>query len=245
MDRLWRKSLKRVRQASERGSGRVSASTEQSLDLEVAGSEESVSDIYSSPSDDDEERWLSVEEDSWENLSDESGPARLYSSSDESDLRSDLSSEMSSILSDKTQTVPESSATPLFPDSQVSSDEFSAAFMSLAQRHNLTYSSLTDILKLLLIVLPAPSNVPSSATTLMNKFANFKKETMIQHFCSCCTEPLMPGSMCTKSGCTGELEQHSVFVQIPLHMQLKDRFEGTTMLCSVFSKQLLFGVTVN
>lgn len=51
--------------------------------------------------------------------------------------------------------VPQSSAVPLFPESQVTTDDFNVAFMSVLQRHNLTYASQTDILKLLSIVLPA------------------------------------------------------------------------------------------
>ena len=51
------------------------------------------------------------------------------SSSDESDLRSDLSSEMSSILSDNTQTVPESSATQILESAVMNSVQH----LSLAQ----------------------------------------------------------------------------------------------------------------
>lgn len=47
--------------------------------------------------------------------------------------------------------------TPLFPGSRISSADFNIAFMSLAQRHNLTYSSQTDILKFLSIILPSPN----------------------------------------------------------------------------------------
>lgn len=65
--------------------------------------------------------------------------------------------------SDDESEVPQSSAVPLFPESRDTTDEFNVAFMSVLRWHNLTYASQTDILKLLLIVLPAPSHVPSSA----------------------------------------------------------------------------------
>ena len=86
-----------------------------------------------------------------------------------------------------------SEGVPLFPESRVTSEEFRLAFLSLTQRHNLTYASQTDILKLLTIVLPAPSDVPSSASMLTSKLVRYKTETKIQRFCGCCTCPLDPG----------------------------------------------------
>ena len=51
---------------------------------------------------------------------------------------------------------------PLFRDSDVSSSDFST---TLVQRHNSTYSSQNDILKLLSIVLPSSSNVLICSST--------------------------------------------------------------------------------
>lgn len=115
---------------------------------------------------------------------------------------------------------------PLFPQSRVTTGDFNLAFMSLIQRHNLTYASQTDILRLLSIVLPSPSNIPSSARMLTNKFVGYKSDTVIRHFCGCCTCPLDSGSSCTKQRCIQAQQQHAVFVQVPLSMQLKERFEG-------------------
>ena len=120
--------------------------------------------------------------------------------------------------------LPQLSTFPLFPESRVTSHEFSVAFLSLSQRHNLTYASQTDILKPLSILLPTPSGVPSSSHTMTSIFTKYQEETVTQHFCACCTAPLLPRSTCLKPGCT--LEQHAVFVHIPLDMQLKERFEG-------------------
>ena len=120
-----------------------------------------------------------------------------------------------------------SEGVPLFPESRVTSEEFRLAFLSLTQRHNLTYASQTDILKLLTIVLPAPSDMPSSASMLTSKLVRYKTETKIQRFCGCCTCPLDPGFTCEKRQCIRAQEQQAVFVQIPLSSQLREHFEGT------------------
>ena len=120
---------------------------------------------------------------------------------------------------------------PLFQDSAVQSDDFNTAFLSLAQRHNLTYSSQGDILKLLSIVLPSPSYIPSSAHVLYKKYSNYKEDTVVQHFCDNCTCPLEPGSSCKQQKCAKA--SRGVFVRIPLRMQLKERFDGMFMRCFV------------
>ena len=51
----------------------------------------------------------------------------------------------------------------------------------------------------------------SSARTLTIKY---EEDTVVKHFCSGCSELLLPGSMCTKPACTGKKEENLVFVQI-------------------------------
>ena len=119
----------------------------------------------------------------------------------------------------------QSQSRALFQESAVGSDDFNTAFLSLAQRHNLTYSSQGDILKLLSIVLPSPSNIPSSAHVLYKKYSNYKEDTILQHFCDGCMCPLEPGSSCKQQKCAKA--SRGVFVRIPLSMQLKERFDGT------------------
>lgn len=89
----------------------------------------------------------------------------------------------------------------------------------------MTYASQGDILKLISLILPTPNDVPS-AHILKHKFVNYRTETFAQHFCGCCSEPLLPGATCIASPCSGA-KQQSVFVRIPLSMQIAERFEGT------------------
>ena len=126
----------------------------------------------------------------------------------------------------------QSEGTPLFQESAVKSEDFNTAFLSLVQRHNLTYSSQGDILKLLSIVLPSPSNIPSSAHVLYKKFTNYKDDTVVQHFCDNCTCLLEPGSSCKQQKCAKA--SCGVFVRIPLSMQLKERFDGMFMHFCVY-----------
>ena len=104
-----------------------------------------------------------------------------FSEDDFSDYSSDTMISVSEQSSVTTGT--QSEGSPLFPESVIRSEDFNTAFLSLVQRHNLTYSSQSDILKLLSIVLPSsPSNIPSSAHVLYKKFTNYKDDTILQHF---------------------------------------------------------------
>lgn len=115
---------------------------------------------------------------------------------------------------------------PLFPGSRIPSAHFDVVLMSLVQRHNLTYACETDLLQLFSMVLPSPNRVPSSASTFTSKFANFRSDVLIQHFCGCCLTLLDSELSCTRPQCTASKEQHSVFIRIPLASQLIDRFQG-------------------
>lgn len=115
----------------------------------------------------------------------------------------------------------------LFEDSRLSANAFDVAFMSVSQRHNLTYASQSDILKLISLVAPVPNHVPSSARTLRNKFVSYGKETIVHHFCGHCIDALLPGQTCTKQACISAMVPVSTLVEVPLDMQLKARFEGT------------------
>lgn len=83
---------------------------------------------------------------------------------------------------------------PLYPDSCITDDSLNTMFLSLVQRHNLTYASQFDILRFFSLLLPSPSKVPSSSHMPISKFVNFKEDTIIQHFCGFCTHALEPGS---------------------------------------------------
>ena len=157
--------------------------------------------------------------------------------SSEDDFSEDSSDGMISVSAIRSITTDtRSEGTPLFQGSASKSEDFNTAFLSLAQRHNLTYSSQGDILKLLSIVLPSPSNIPSSAHVLYKKFTNYKDDTVLQHFCDNCTCPLEPASSCKQQECAKA--SRGVFVRIPLSMQLKERFDGMFMHCCVASRDM-------
>ena len=168
-----------------------------------------------------------------EGVSDESELSEHVTEDDSSEDSSEDSSDgMVSVSEARSVTIgTESQGTPLYQGSAISSGDFNTAFLSLVQRHNLTYSSQGDILKLLSIVIPSPSSVPSSAYMLYKKFTNYKDDTVLQHICDNCASPLEPGLSCKQQGCADA--SHGVFVRIPLSMQLKERFDGMFMLCCV------------
>ena len=145
----------------------------------------------------------------------ESGPASISS------LSSATASE--SGLGDLQQHV----STPLFPQANVTTDGFEVAFMSLVQRHNLTYACQSDLLTLFSIVLPSPSMVPSSSHMLISKFINYGKDTVTKRYCGSCLSVLQPGTPCATSQCSNQGGMPgAVFVRVSLAMQLKERFDG-------------------
>ena len=115
---------------------------------------------------------------------------------------------------------------PLFPGSLIPSSHFNIVFMSLVQRHNLTYACETDILQLLSMILPIPNNIPSSSSTFTHQFADLKSDVIIQHFCGCCSTPLDQESSCSRPNCTMFRGRQSVFIRIPLASQIIERFQG-------------------
>ncbi len=116
----------------------------------------------------------------------------------------------------------------LYVNSTVNSRHFQVSFMSLAQRHNLTYSSQNDILKLMNALLPTPNTVPSFHT-LRASLVDFKRETVVHHYCGNCMDVLTQGNQCPKEGCMRAMEAGATFVEIPLADQLKERFKGIIM----------------
>ena len=115
---------------------------------------------------------------------------------------------------------------PLYPDSCITDDGFNTIFLSLVQRHNLTYTSQCDILKFFSILLPSPSRVPSSSRVLISKYINFKEDAIVRYFCGFCMHPIESGSSCDQQQCIRAQLPRAVFVRIPLRMQVRERFEG-------------------
>lgn len=114
---------------------------------------------------------------------------------------------------------------PLFPGSHIPSTHFSISLMSFVQRHNLTYACENDLLHLLSIILPSPSNIPSSASSFRSHFVNLS-DVVTQRFCGSCSSLLDPHSSCTTPSCVASQAQQSVFWRIPLGVQLVERFQG-------------------
>ena len=109
--------------------------------------------------------------------------------------------------------------------------------MSLVQRHNLTYNSQSDLLRLFSIVLPPPNMVPSSSHVLVGKFIKYERDATTSYYCGSCLS-MMQNTTCVNSRCSNKGAQRAVFVRISLAMQLKERFEGeeqlTACLCACF-----------
>ena len=146
-----------------------------------------------------------------------------------------ISESLSNVSEDESETEvdghsQQQDSSPLFPQAHVSAEGFEIAFMSLVQRHNLTYASQSDLLRLFSIVLPPPNMVPSSSHVLVGKFINYEKDAITSYYCGSCLSVMQNSTPCVNSQCSNKGAQRAVFVRISLTMQLKERFEGEKKL---------------
>lgn len=122
---------------------------------------------------------------------------------------------------------------PLFSGSLVDANQFEVTLMSLIQKHNLTYSCQDGIIKMLSVILPSPSKIPSSSYILRGKFVNLHEQCMVYYLCSHCFIPLSSSTTrCNSAGCVTLPQQSpSQYIHISFSRQLKDRYQGTCMCC--------------
>ena len=96
------------------------------------------------------------------------------------------------------------------------------ADVSVFKKHHLTYVCQADILHLLSILCQSLA-VPSSVYTLNHYYVDFKKDTVMHYCCSSC-RALVGNS--TVPNCCASPHIDSKFIEVPLSIQLADRFKG-------------------
>ena len=115
--------------------------------------------------------------------------------------------------------------TDLFSGASISKQEFSTALLSIAQKHSVSYSSITDILKIFSLTLPSPNLLPSSSFVLLNESVDYHSSTTIHRCCGFCADTLLD-SRCLKAECQLAGFRDSSFVQVSLKAQLQTLFSG-------------------
>lgn len=123
----------------------------------------------------------------------------------------------------------------LFSGALISSEEFCIALLSIFHKHDLTYSCITDLLKLFAYSLPSPNTLPPTQYALMKKFVDFDTSTIIHYCCGFCTRPLLSsGLKCSRQECQSASE--SSFIEVRLDRQIQCLFSGIIhcpSLCTV------------
>ena len=115
------------------------------------------------------------------------------------------------------------------PNTLVSFDhQFSVALLSIMDKHSLSYSCVTDLLKLFTVTVPNFSLC--SIHTLFNKFTNFKESTRVHHCCGSCGKLLISDTKCTRSECLAKGLPDSSFIEVRLDHQLQVLFTGKVKL---------------
>jgi hypothetical protein len=144
------------------------------------------------------------------------------------DSTSDTSSDTSDTFSDRLSEleIEMEELQNLFPGSKISSHDCAIALLSIAHKHSLTYSAVTDILKLLSVSLPSPSFLPASHHGLFKSYVNYKEETVVHRCCGYCTNLLSQSSSCTVGECQDANIPDASFVEIRLDHQLRTLFSG-------------------
>ena len=122
---------------------------------------------------------------------------------------------------------------PIHESSDVSEDHAFVALMSIANKHKLTYTSLTDIMKLISGLFPVPNVFLHSNLNQLNKYVNIS-EVVIKHSCCVsCMDLLAPGAVtatCERHECTITGNQglkEASFYEISIEKQLNEHFKGT------------------
>ena len=111
------------------------------------------------------------------------------------------------------------------PSTAVSFDhQFSIALLSVMDKHSLSYSCVSDLLKLFTATVPNFSLC--SIHMLFNKFTNFKESTKVHHCCGYCGKLLVSNTKCTGSECLAKGLPDSSFIEVRLDHQLKVLFTG-------------------
>lgn len=148
---------------------------------------------------------------------------REYEFSDKTDLEEE--EDTSSLDRDSAD---ELGVNELFAGATVSNEEFSIAMLTLFQKHNLTYSTMTDVLKLFTQILPSPNAVPPTNFVLMNKFMDYKANIATHRCCGHCTSLLPADGFCSQmeSQSYVNIKEFS-FIQLHLDKQLNRFFSGS------------------
>lgn len=110
----------------------------------------------------------------------------------------------------------------LFSGSTVSSKDCSIALLSIMHKHCLTYSAVTDIIKLFSNSLPSPN----SLSGLMQNYVDYDADTIVHRCCGYCTQLLPDDSSCPLEECKRACIPDSSFVEVCLEKQLKTFFSG-------------------
>ena len=159
---------------------------------------------------------LSVVGSSADELDDSDDLGISYTS--ESDLEGDASIPIEEMSHSGDQTL-------LYAGAQMSKQEFSTCLLSIFLKHSLTYSCVTDILRLFGQVLPSPNNLPQSKHMLFSEFVDYDSSTINHSCCDFCTQ-LMSSRTCSRPECVAANSGQASFVQVPLSQQLKSYFAG-------------------
>lgn len=116
--------------------------------------------------------------------------------------------------------------TSLFSGANISCEEFSTILLSISHKHGMSYSSITDILKLLSHSLPSPNMLPQTNFLLLNGAVDYKSSTTVHRCCGYCTKILVD-STCSRSECKLAKTSDCTFVQVSLKAQLQTLFSGS------------------
>lgn len=170
-------------------------------------------------------------------------PGTIVSSDSEFDS-SDSSSntETQSNERDEQGTSVESGATasiPLYPGATVTEEEGFVSILSIAHQRRLTYACLADMLQLLSRLLPKPNSLCLTAQRLINKYVRYDRESITHRCCGYCLSRLHGETKCTNEEYKGADLPDSIFVELPLDDQLKERLAGKD-LCILLSLKVRF-----
>ena len=106
-----------------------------------------------------------------------------------------------------------------------------ALLMQYKVRHNITYTALGDLLKLLKLHCPIPNYIPATVYQFKKHFNQLGHSTVMHHYCSYCLGNVDTPELknCINPHCKADLSSSgsiSSFIEVPLDVQLKTFFKS-------------------
>ena len=119
--------------------------------------------------------------------------------------------------------------TPIFDGSGISTTTFLYMFVGMAEKHNLSKETQSDILHFCNTILPQSANIPGSSTAISKSIQHLQYSKTEHLNCKACLQELQLGTPCQNEDCqnNGQITEPFRYTIMDLLPQLQRIIFGT------------------